>query len=150
MTLEKVSEFLHKMKPNVNDFFSITARHYINGGEEAIKHFCFILNAIISDMANVTSPTLNTVYANILYKGHGKDKSIDNSYRTISTCSLIAKTLDLYIRELCSLNWEEVQAKTQFQGKGMSHELSALLLTERIQHSTLDQKLPIYTLFLDA
>ena len=71
-------------------------------------------------------------------------------YRTISTCSLIAKTLDLYIRELCSLNWEEVQAKTQFQGKGMSHELSALLLTECIQHSTLDQKLPIYTLFLDA
>ena len=32
----------------------------------------------------------------------------------------------------------------------MSHELSALLLTECIQHSTLDQKLPIYTLFLDA
>ena len=94
-------------------------------------------------MANVTSPVLNTVYANILYKGHGKDKTIDNSYRTISTCSLVAKTLDLYIRDLCSLNWDEVQAKTQFQGKGMSHELAALLLTETIQHSTLDLKLPI-------
>ena len=46
---------------------------------EAINHFCFILNAIISDMANVTSPILNTVYANILYKGHGKDKTIDNN-----------------------------------------------------------------------
>ena len=32
----------------------------------------------------------------------------------------------------------------------MSHELAALLLTETIQHSTLDLKLPIYTLFLDA
>ena len=32
----------------------------------------------------------------------------------------------------------------------MSHELSALLLTECIQHSTLDMKIPIYTLFLDA
>ena len=39
ITFDKASELLHKMKPNVNDFFSITPLHYINGGEHAISHF---------------------------------------------------------------------------------------------------------------
>ena len=33
----------------------------------------------------------------ILYKGHGKDKESDRSYRTISTCPLLAKCLDIYV-----------------------------------------------------
>ena len=67
ITLSKASKILHKMKGSVNDFFSITALHFINGGPEALDHYCFILNAIISDISNASSPELNTVFAHILY-----------------------------------------------------------------------------------
>ena len=108
------------------------------------------MNAVISNISNAESPEINTVFAHILYKGHGKEKTIDSSYRTISTCPLIAKSLDLYVKELSSQDWETVQAETQFQGKGKSHEMSAVLLTECIQNSTIIQKKPIYALYLDA
>ena len=80
----------------MNDIFSITALHYLNGGFEALNHFQFILNAIIENIANAEIPEINTVHAHILYKGHKKDKTVDSSYRTISTCPFIAKCLDTY------------------------------------------------------
>ena len=43
---------------------------------------------------------LNTVWACILYKGHWKDKESDRSYRTISTCPILAKALDVYVGQL--------------------------------------------------
>ena len=150
MTFEKTSEILQKMRPHVNDFFSVTALHYLNGGEEAIRHLCFLINAIIDNINNSSLPELNTVFANILHKGHGKAKNLDSSYRTISTCPLIAKVFDTYIGEIESTHWESVQAETQFQGKGLSHEHSALLLTEIIQYSLFEDKIPIFALFLDA
>ena len=122
----------------------------INGGEEAIKHFTFLLNTVIENINNASLPEINTAYANILHKGHGKDKSKDNSHRTISTCPLIAKSLDLYVREDCIDAWDSHQAETQFQGSGTSHEHKALLLTEVIQHALNIEKKPIFALFLDA
>ena len=32
---------------------------------------------------------INMVFACVLYKGHGKQKTSDSSYRTISTCTVI-------------------------------------------------------------
>ena len=85
-----------------------------------------------------------------MFKGHGKDKESDRSYHTISTCPLLAKALDTYIGRLYGPGWEEVQAKTQFQGSGSSHELAALLLTESVQYSLYRAKLPVFVLLLDA
>jgi hypothetical protein len=82
--------------------------------------------------------------------GHGKDKTSDRSYRTISTCPLVAKALDIYIRDLSLHEWNNMQAETQYQGEGSSHELAALLLTEVIQHSLYVLKLPVFAIFLDA
>ena len=93
---------------------------------------------------------LNTVWACILYKGHGKEKESDRSYRTISTCPMIAKALDMFIGQLYGSCWNNAQAETQFQGSGSSHELAALLLTETIQYSLFFLKLPIFILLLDA
>ena len=45
--------------------------------------------------------------------------------------------------------WEQQQAGTQFKGRGRSHDLAALLLTEAIQHS-LSSGIPIFVLYLDA
>ena len=89
-------------------------------------------------------------YQCILHKGHGKDKFSDRSYRTISTCPLLAKCLDIYIGELYGSGWAEQQADTQFQGPGSSHELAALLLTETIQYSMHVAKEPLFVIFLDA
>ena len=137
------------MKPHVNDFFSITATLYINAGNEGLLHFHFLLNCVIEDVNLSTVDELNVVYALLLHKGHGKVKTSDRSYRTISTCPFISKALDLYLHELYISDWNRLQAPTQYQGTGSSHELAALMVTEVIQHSK-DQKLPLYLLFLDA
>lgn len=52
ISIEKTSKILHKIRPHVNDFFSITALHYVNGGSEAELHFFYLLNAIIDNINN--------------------------------------------------------------------------------------------------
>ena len=113
-------------------------------------HFHLLLNCLIVEVNNTSIVEINVVYAIILFKGHGKEKTSDRSYRTISTCPVVAKALDLYIRDLNIDSWNENQATTQFQGEGSSHELAAVLLTETIQHSLFTLKQPVFTLYLDA
>ena len=93
---------------------------------------------------------MNTVFALLLFKGHGKSKTDHQSYRTISTCPLLAKALDTYIRDLNIEKWNGIQADTQYQGAGSSHELASLLITETIQYSLYSSKKPIFLLLLDA
>ena len=88
------------------------------------------MNVIVNNVNLSNLPELNSIYACILYKGQGKDRESSRSYRTISTCPLVAKAIDCYIRELCLDSWDHEQASTQYQGSGMSHELACLLLTE--------------------
>ena len=143
-------ELLYSLKPDVNDLFSITPRHYINAGMEGAKHFSTLLNLIIQNVNLSSLEELNSVWAIILHKGHGKDKESDRSYRTISTYPFLAKALDKYVGTLYESGWVAAQAETQFQGTGSSHELAALLLTECIQFSLFSSKKPLFCVFLDA
>ena len=147
---EMSADILHSVRPDVNDFYSITANHFINAGQPGVDHHHFILSSIVDNINLSSIEELNTAWACILYKGHQKDKESDRSYRTISTCPFMAKCVDIYIGRLNSGCWNSVQAETQFQGEGSSHELSALLLTETILHSTLVSRKPVFALFLDA
>ena len=79
------------------DLYSITASHFKNAGSAGYIHFNVLLNAFISNINNTNIEELNSVYALFLHKGHNKEKTLDSSYRTISTCPLIAKGLDIYI-----------------------------------------------------
>ena len=144
------TEILYKLRSSVNDFFSITTAHFVNAGMEGHEHFHFLLNTIINDVNLSSLEELNTIWACILHKGHGKDKESDRSYRTISTCPTLAKALDLYIGELYAVGWADAQADTQFQGAGSSHELAGLLLSEAINFSLFTAKKPVYLLLLDA
>ena len=144
------TKILLKMKKSVSDFYSVTTLHYINAGEAGIQHFNFLLNCIIEDVNNASVEELNTVYALLLHKGHNKSKTSDKSYRTISTCPVISKALDLYIRDLNINKWKSQQAITQYQGENSSHDLAALLVTEVIQRSIFTLRKPVYLLFLDA
>ena len=146
----QATELLYSLKADVNDFYSITASHFIYAGFQGLEHFCFLLNILIAEVNSSTLEELNTVWACILWKGHGKDRESDRSYRTISTCPLVAKALDRYIGDLYSEGWAEAQAETQFQGSGSSHELAALLLTECVNFSIYSLKKPIFLLLLDA
>ena len=141
---------MYGLKPDVNDLFSITARHYINAGFEGIRHFCFLMNLIIKNVNLFSLEEINSVWAMVLYKGHGKPVDCDRSYRTISTCPFLAKSLDKYIGGLYETGWAAAQTQTQFQGTGSSHELAALLLTECIQHSLYSAKKPLFIILLDA
>ena len=150
LSIQKSTQILNSLKKNVNDFFSISALHFIHAGDVGLEHFHFLLNAIIENVNLSGLRELNTVYASILYKGHGKDRTQSRSYRTISMCPILSKALDIYVKELSSGAWMDVQAPTQFQGQGMSHEIASLLLTETILYSRHTSKKPLFALFLDA
>ena len=106
------------MKPSVSDIYFITPLHYKNAGHEGFIHFNFLMNRIILDINSATIEELNTVYALFLHKGHGKSKTSHRSYRTISTCPVLAKALDMYVHDLFIDNWNTAQADTQYQGEG--------------------------------
>ena len=150
LSLQKSTSILNSLKPSVMDLQSITASHYMNAGIAGYIHFNCILNAFISNINNTSIEELNSVYALFLHKGHNKDRTQDSSYRTISTCPLVAKGLDLYVRELSLAKWNSVQAPTQYQGEGSNHELASLAVTEAIQSSHFSLSKPIFLLFLDA
>ena len=150
ITAQQSAEILFSVRASVNDFYSVTANHFINAGQAGIAHHHILLSAILSNVHLSGIEELNNAWACILYKGHQKDRESDRSYRTISTCPFLAKCADIYIGRLYSSGWSACQAETQFQGEGSSHELSALLLTETIQHSLFINKRPIFALMLDA
>ena len=150
LTYSDAEKNLKSLKKNVNDFYNITPLHFLHAGPAGIEHFCQLMNAIIRNINFAGIPELNSIYSIVLYKGHGKDKNDAKSYRTISTCPLIAKALDAHVRSLSIEAWNTNQASTQYQGDNMSHELASLLLTETIQYSLFSSKRPLYVLFLDA
>ena len=150
VTKEEAVELLLKMKSSVADYSSITPAHYLHAGPVGWKHFQVLINALLKNVANTTIDEVNTAQACILFKGHNKDKTIAKSYRTISTCPVVAKGLDLYLRKRMVQAWNADQSPVQFQGEGSSHELAALLLSECIEYSSKVSKKPTFVLFLDA
>ena len=44
LSAKKAEKFLKSMRPSVNDYFSITASHYLNSGESGFEHFCNHIN----------------------------------------------------------------------------------------------------------
>ena len=88
--------------------------HFRNAGDEGLNHLNFLMNRVILDINSSTVTELNTVYALLLHKGHGKSKTRDSSYRTISTCPVITKALDIYIHDLFGEKWNANQADTQY------------------------------------
>ena len=150
ISLKNAAKLLKRMKTHVTDIHGVTPLHYINAGEEGIIHYAALLNSFITEVNNTTLDELNTALGIILYKGHRKDKNSDRAYRTISTCPVIAKSLDLYARDLYQDLWEDCTSNTQYLATGSSHELASLLVTELIQYSLHISDLPVYLLVLDA
>ena len=141
---------MERIRPDVNDYNSVKVNHFLNAGQAGHAHFHLLLNSLIEDINNITLEEINTVHAAILFKGHSKDRGSARSYRTISTCPLVAKALDIFVRDLNIDCWDSNQAPTQFLGSGSSHELAALMLTEVVRHSINVLHLPVFMLYLDA
>ena len=114
ISTDAAKSLLKKIKLSVSDFYSISAAHYINGEDAAISHFCFLFNTILLNIELAGLPELNTVHAIILHKGHNKDRCLDSSYRTISSCPFLAKCIDVYLGDLSRDDWTACQAATQF------------------------------------
>ena len=150
ISYKNAAKLLQKMKTHVIDIYGITPLHYSHAGKEGIAHYAALLNIFITEVNNATLEELNIVLGIFLYKGHQKDKNSDRSYRTISTCPFIAKSLDLYVRDLYQDLWDDCTASTQYQATGSSHELASLLVTEVIQYSLNVTDQPVYFLVLDA
>ena len=65
ISTDTLEQLLSNFRPKVNDIFSITALHYINGGREALLHLSYLLNSIIDSIQNTACKELNTVHAHI-------------------------------------------------------------------------------------
>ena len=150
ITYQQAKDILFKIRPCVSDLFSITAYHYLHAGQVGLDHFYLLLSCLICDINTISLAEVSTVHAIVLFKGHGKSRSSDRSYRTISTCPLVAKALDLYLRELNLDAWNADLSDVQFLGQGSSHELAGVLFTECIQHSFYTNMKPLFALYLDA
>ena len=150
ISFQQSTDILFSVRAEVNDFFSITANHFIHLGPPGLEHFHFLLSALLKNFSLSSIDELNSAWACILYKGHQKDRDSDRSYRNISTCPFLAKCADIYVGNLYKEQWALSQAETQFQGEGSSHELAALLLTETIQYSLFSSKNTVFALLLDA
>ena len=150
ITIEKSYKILQSLRKNVSDYYSITTLHYLYAGKEGIRHYNSLLNGLIAEVNNAKIEELNVAHGNILYKGHRKDRTSDRSYRTISTCPFLAKSVDCYLRDLYHDCWDSCQASTQYQGTGSSHELASLLVTEVILYSLNVSNKPVFILALDA
>ena len=61
------SSILHKLKPSVSDFFSVTPNHFIHAGMAGLVHYNLLLNTFIIDVNNCAIKDLNTVLALLLY-----------------------------------------------------------------------------------
>ena len=145
----EAKKLLGKIRPGVSDFYSITAAHFLNGGDVTIKLFQFLINTVLKNIEIASVEEMNKAHAIILHKGHHKSRSLASSYRTISSCPFLAKATEIYLGDLTKEDWASAQAPTQFQGPGMSHELASLLLTISIQNSMNSSK-PLFVLLLDA
>ena len=150
LSLAQSTNILFRMKPNVRDIWTISPLHFRNAGDEGAIHFNFVLNQVIQEINSSSVKELNTVHALLLHKGREKPRTSERSYRTISTCPVVAKALDMHIHDLFVDDWNEAQADTQYQGENSSHELASLLVTETIQHSLFFMKKPLFLLLLDA
>lgn len=67
----KAIEILFGMHANVCDLFSITPNPFIHAGPAGLQHFWKLLNLLISNVNFCTLEALNSVFACILFKGHG-------------------------------------------------------------------------------
>ena len=103
ISYRQATDILLSLRPEVNDFYSITPYHFIHAGKAGFEHFFFLMSALIQNINLASLEELNTVWACILHKGHGKSKTSERSYRTISTCPLLAKALDTYVGQLYGL-----------------------------------------------
>ena len=146
ISIEHSTSILNKMKASVIDYWSITPFHFSNAGEEGAIHFNFLMNRIIMELNTSSVKELNTVLALLLHKGHGKPKTNSRSYRTISTCPVLAKGLDIYVHDLFIDLWNDSHSDTQY------HELASLLRTDAVQHprnhSTASSLMPIVPFIL--
>ena len=149
ISLTDAESLLRKLKPNVSDYFSVTAAHYLNGGDAGIQHFHFLFNTILQNIEITAAEEMNRAHAIILHKSHNKPKNLSSSYRTISSCPFLAKAVDMYLGMLSKSDWSGHQAHTQYLWDGMSHEMAGLLLTSTI-HNSLQENKPIFVLLLDA
>ena len=79
------------MKPLVIDLYWLTTLHFLHAGIAGLVYFN-LLHAFKIDINNPTIHNLNNAFALLLYKGHIKDRTLDTSFHTISTCPLLAKS----------------------------------------------------------
>jgi hypothetical protein len=70
LSTQEAVALLERVRPDVLDLFSISARHYLMAGPAGHEHFAALLNLIICNINLSTAAGLNSAWSIMLHKGH--------------------------------------------------------------------------------
>ena len=78
ITLSKSTKILKSIRPGVSDFYGISAKHFLYAGEIGLHHFHSLMSNLIDSIASIEILEVNIVHAIVLFKGHSKEKNLQN------------------------------------------------------------------------
>ena len=100
ISAKQSTEILLSLRSEVNDYYSITANHFIHTGRSGFEHFHFLLSSLAMNVNLATLGELNAAWAIMLHKGSNKLRNLANLWHCISSCPLIEKAIDSYFFSL--------------------------------------------------
>ena len=131
---ETEHNFPSKLKPHITDYSSdpnALSCHCCVG----INCFKELLNLLIRNVALGNLLEINSVWSYMLYKDRSRPCDLGNSWRTISSCPLVSKAMDMYVITFHKPQWYASCAPTQYMKPSSSHEVAAVFLTKVILHT---------------
>ena len=135
VTINELSQIIKYLKKRKSPGYDkILNEHIIHGGQRLHECICLLFNTII---ASEQTPELwKTSIIIPLFKGHGKNKTLPNSYRPISLLCCLNKMFEKLVLDRC-MSFLKVKG-TQFpcsQQQGFQKGLSCITTSFNLQES---------------
>ena len=152
MTLQNLKDIIfRKLKLNkAPDIYKLTVEHLRYAGDDVLTMLLDLLNSIIGNINNLSSPQLNTAVATIIHKGKNKPAHAHKSYRQVRVTPLIGRCLDEFIRPNIIELTKPIQNSSQYGfTSGITYSMAALQRNET-EKFCVDHKRPFFGCSLDG
>ena len=149
-TFDEVSNVVRKLKRGkAGGYDGILAEHLIWGGDVIITWLLTILNSIIE--LEAIPKSLKKGVLSPVFKGHGKDPFLVDSYRGITVTSVLAKVLESLVLDRMGLTLQEAGVPHLNQTAYRRHVgcAEALFVTQEAIARYVEEGSPVYLCLYD-
>ena len=149
-TFDEVSNVVRKLKRGkAGGYDGILAEHLIWGGDVIITWLLTILNSIIE--LEAIPKSLKKGVLSPVFKGHGKDPFLVDSYRGITVTSVLAKVLESLVLDRMGLTLQEAGVPHLNQTAYRRHIgcVEALFVTQEAIARYVEEGSPVYLCLYD-